>query len=49
MSKQPKFEGLTTAQKKWAHEKVRMFKLLKVAVPYGMIVSEAKKITNKNN
>jgi hypothetical protein len=44
MSKQAKFEGLTAYQKKWAHEKVRMFKLLGVAIPYGMIIEEAKKI-----
>lgn len=40
--REPKFKELTTEQKRWAHEQVAKFKMLRVAIPYGLIIKEAK-------
>lgn len=41
--REPMFSELTTEQKRWAHEQVAKFKMLRVAIPYGLIIDEAKK------
>lgn len=43
-----KFEGLTAEQKHWAMQQVKKFKSLGVAIPYGIIKSEAIKIKTQN-
>lgn len=43
MSQKAKFEGLNAYQKKWAHEQVKRFTEMGVAIPLGMIKEEAKK------
>lgn len=49
MSKQKdRFAELTPVQRRWAEEQVKRFETLKVAIPYGIIIIEAKKNFSDN-